>query len=325
MNIPLFEKLHSGGQLSDASFQKIKVADNNRLFSLYWELRTILYLGILLLSGGLGILVYKNIDTIGHQVILAFIAAVCMSSFVYAHKKKPAYTNNKAISPNSFFDYIVLLGCLTMVTFIGYLQFQYNVFGTKYGLAAFIPMVLLFAAAYYFDHLGVLSMAITALAAWAGFAVTPSTILQDNDFNSETILLTGALLGILLVVAGLVSTKRKIKAHFEFTYSNFGANLLFICTLGAMFMYDQVYAAYLLVLTGICFFFYKKALRDRSFYFLLILTLYFYTGLTYTIIRGLFEMSSDIGGVYLACFYFIFSAIALIIFLVKMNKKIKAS
>jgi len=325
MNIPLFEKLHSSGHLSDESLQKIKAADNNKLFSLHWELRTILYLGILLLSGGLGILIYKNIDTIGHQVILAFIAAVCIGSFWYAHKKKPLYTNNKAVSPDSFFDYIVLLGCLTMVTFIGYLQFQYNVFGTKYGLATFIPMVLLFAAAYYFDHLGVLSMAITTLAAWAGFAVTPSTILQDNDFNSESVLLTGFLLGILLVLTGFASAKKKIKAHFEFTYSNFGAHLLFICSLGAMFMYERVYAAYLLLLTGICFFFYKKALRDKSFYFLLILTLYFYIGLTYTIIRGLFEMSSDIGGIYLACFYFIFSAIALIIFLVKMNKKIKGS
>jgi hypothetical protein len=65
-------------------------------------------------------------------------------------------------------DYILLLGCLLLLILIAYLQFQYNVFGNRYGLATFIPMVLLFISAYYFDHIGVLTMAITNLAAWAG-------------------------------------------------------------------------------------------------------------------------------------------------------------
>jgi hypothetical protein len=324
MDIPLFEKLHADGHLSDVSLQKVKAANSNKLFSLHWELKTILYLGVLLLSSGLGILVYKNIDTIGHQVILAFIAAVCTGCFVYCFKKKDPYTNNKVTQPNTFFDYILLLGCLTLVTFIGYLQFQYNVFGNRYGLATFIPMVLLFATAYYFDHLGVLSMAITTLAAWAGFAVTPSTILEDNDFNSETILLTGSLLGVLLITAAFFSVRRKIKAHFQFAYSNFGAHLLFICVLGAMFSYEREYVLYFLLLIALSYFFYRKALHDRSFYFLLILALYFYIGLSYTFIKLIFDANSDMGGVYLSFFYFILSAIGLIFFLIAMNKKIKA-
>ncbi|MDQ6764326.1 MAG: hypothetical protein M3015_17115 [Bacteroidota bacterium] len=64
------------------------------------------------------------------------------------------------------FDYILLFGCLSLLTFVGYLQFEYNVFGNKWGLATFIPMVVLFMAAYYFDHLGVLILAIVNLAAW---------------------------------------------------------------------------------------------------------------------------------------------------------------
>jgi hypothetical protein len=325
MDIPLFEKLHSDGHLSDVSLQKVKAASSNKLFSLHWELKTILYLGVLLLSSGLGILVYKNIDTIGHQFILAFIAAVCTGCFVYCFKKKNPYSNNKVTQPNTFFDYILLLGCLTLITFIGYLQFQYNVFGNRYGLATFIPMLLLFATAYYFDHLGVLSMAITTLAAWAGFAVTPSTILEDNDFNSETILLTGSLLGVLLLTAAFFSVKRKIKAHFQFTYSNFGAHLLFICVLGAMFSYGRLYGLYFLLLIAVSYFFYRKALYDKSFYFLLILALYFYIGLSYTFIKLTIDTNSDMGAIYLCFFYFILSAIGLIFFLIRMNKKIKAS
>src|SRR5882672_2103524 len=76
MNPLLAEQLHAQGLLSDTSLEKVKAAEAGRLFSVHWELKTLLYLGVLLLSGGLGVLVYKNIDTIGHQAVLAFIAAV---------------------------------------------------------------------------------------------------------------------------------------------------------------------------------------------------------------------------------------------------------
>lgn len=324
MNLPLFEQLYAGGHVSGASLQKIKAAQSNKLFSLHWELKTMLYLGVLLLSGGLSILVYKNIDTIGHQVILFVIAAVCAGCFFYCFKKKLPYSNEKVLSPDSFFDYILLLGCLTFVTFVGYLQFQYNVFGNRYGLATFIPMLVLFFTAYYFDHLGVHSMAITTLAAWAGIAVTPARILQKNDFNSETIIITGFFLGLCLIAAGYFSASKKIKQHFEFTYSNFGTHILFISTLAGMFHFDTIYLLLFLVLGGISYFFYRKAIKERSFYYLLILSLYLYIGLSYCVIRLIFDTgNTGIGSVYLLCLYFILSATGLIFFLIRMNKKIK--
>jgi hypothetical protein len=325
MNLSLFEQLHADGHVSDVSLQKIKTAQSNKLFSLHWELKTMLYLGVLLLSGGLSILVYKNIDTIGHQVILFVIAAVCAGCFFYCFKKKLPYSNTRVVSPNSFFDYILLLGCLTFITFVGYLQFQYNVFGTRYGLATFIPMLVLFFTAYYFDHLGVHSMAITTLAAWVGIAVTPAHILQQNDFKSETIIITGFLLGICLIAAGYFSATKKIKQHFEFTYSNFGTHILFISTLASMFHFEAIYLLLFLVLGGISYFFYRKAIRERSFYYLLILSLYLYIGLSYCVIRLIFDAANTgIGSIYLLCMYFILSATGLIFFLIGMNKKIKS-
>src|SRR5882757_9506041 len=211
MDQHLFKKLHAEGLIADDSLRKITALEEGRLFSLHWELKTLLYLGVTLLSGGLGVLVYKNIDTIGHQVVLAFIALVCAGCFYYCIRKKAPFTFFKVPPPNAFFDYILLLGCLTFITFIGYLQFEYTFFGNAYGLATFIPMVVLFFSAYYFDHLGVLSLAITNLAAWAGIAVTPLQILKENDFANERLIYTGLALGILLVLAGLTSERRNFK------------------------------------------------------------------------------------------------------------------
>jgi hypothetical protein len=325
MEINSFYNLHKDGILSDASFNKIKNSASNKLFSLHWELKTILYLGILLLSGGLSILIYKNIDTIGHQAILLFIAVVFIGCFFYCYTHKLPFSTTRVSSPNTFFDYILLLGCLTFITFIGYLQFQYHLFGFKYGLATFIPMLVLFFTAYYFDNIAILSMAITALAAWAGIAVTPLTILRNNDFNSDTIIFTEFFLGIALMLLGYFSCNKLIKKHFEFTYSNFGTHLLFISILAAIFHFDNLYLLFFLLLAMVSFLYYLKAVKEKSFYYLLVFSLYFYIGLSYTLITLLFsDEGLNIGGVYLAFIYFILSAIFLIVFLIKMNRQLKS-
>jgi Predicted membrane protein (DUF2157) len=324
MNYSLFEKLYEDGILTAASLEKVKEQQSKRLFSVHWELKTILYLGVLLLSTGLGILVYKNIDSIGHQAILLFIALISAGGFVYCFKTKLPFSTGKVASPNSFFDYILLLACLSFVTFIGYLQYQYHFFGDRFGLVTFIPMVVLFFTAYFFDHLGILSLAITNLAAWVGIAVTPTQILKENDFNSGTIIITAAVLGIGLIATGIITRKQDIKSHFAFTYINFGMHLLFISTLAGMFQFENIYLLWFLFLIGIAFYFYKEAMRTKSFYFLLILTLYSYIGLSYVVIQLLFyTLHADMGGVYLAFLYFIGSAAGLILFLIRINKKIK--
>ncbi|HEY6900798.1 MAG TPA: DUF2157 domain-containing protein, partial [Puia sp.] len=152
MHTQTFKTLHAEGLLSESSLKRVEAHKTTSLFSLFPELRLLLYLGVILLTGGLGILVYKNIDTIGHQAVLAFIALVTIGSFFYCLRKKPPFSRDQVTSPNAWFDYILLLGCLSLLIFLGYLQYAYNVFGDNYGLATFIPMVILFVAAYYFDH-----------------------------------------------------------------------------------------------------------------------------------------------------------------------------
>ncbi|MEP6750368.1 MAG: DUF2157 domain-containing protein [Bacteroidota bacterium] len=323
MDIILFEKLHEEGLLGDASLGRIKEAEKNKLFSLHWELKSLLYLGVLLLSGGLGVLVYKNIDTIGHTAILIFIAAISAGGFAYCVKTKLPFSTGKVISPNSFFDYILLLACLAFVTFIGYLQYQYHFFGNRFGLVTFIPMVVLFFSAYYFDHLGILSLAITSLCAWAGITVTPIRILQDNDFDSNTLIYTGLVMGAGLIALGAATRMKNIKAHFGFTYTNFGMHILFISVLAGMFKFENIFLLWFLLLVAVAVYFYREAIRSKSFYILLVLTLYGYIGVTYVIIRFL-TWGADLGGIYFTFLYFIGTAVGLILFLIRMNKKLKA-
>ena len=322
MEISAFEQLRDQQIISDADLEKIKNVERSKPTSVHWDLLTLLYLGIFLLTTGLGILVYKNIDTIGHDIIIAVIAVSCIACFFYCFKKSKSYSNKKIEAPNVLFDYILLFGCLLLITLIGYLQFQYNAFGNRWGLATFIPMVLLFAAAYYFDHLGVLSLAITTLAAWVGISVTPLEILNNNDFSSERIIISGAVLGVALVGLAELSERRNVKAHFAFTYKNFGTHILFISSIAALFHFEEIYFIIFLLFGGIAFFFYKNAVKENSFYFLVITFLYSYIALGYVVIRLLSEVG-DMGSIYLGLFYFIGSGIGLIRILMHYNKTLK--
>jgi len=322
--ISLFKKLHAEGFISDASFEKVQAESANRLLSVQWELKTILYLGVLLLSGGLGILVYKNIDTIGHQAILAFIALVSAGCFYYCNKNKLPFGWGKIAAPNLLSDYLLLLGCLTFIGLIAYLQYQYNVFGNRYGLATFIPMVLLFFVAYYFDHLGILTMAITSFAAWMGLTVTPLHLIQSNDFSDSRIIFTGMGIGLVLLIAAWATQRRKWKAHFEFTYSNFGTNVLYVSLLAAMFRFEEIgWLLWFVIFALFAFYTYRKSIAERSFYFLLITSLYSYIAVSFVVVKILSFGGFETGFLYLGFSYFIASAIWLITFLIKTNKRFK--
>ena len=322
MDTLFFEKLHAEGLLDDPCLQKIKSAPQNNNFSLHWEIKTILYVGVLLLTSGISLLVYKNIDSIGHLAILLFIASICVCCFYYCFKNKLPFSLQKVASPNSFFDYILLLGTLSFLIFLGYLQFKYSVFGNRFGLATFIPMVVLFFIAYYADQLSILSLAITNLAAWVGMVITPSKILYDNDFNSNHLIISALLLGGVLIAAGMIIKRWNIKAHFEFTYTNFGAHIFYIACIAAMFNFKIPSVIWLVLMAGISYLFYMKALKEKSFYFLLILTLYLYIGLSVVIIKLM--LYSSLESITLALMYLISSAIGLVVLLFEMNKKIKS-
>lgn len=326
MNILLFTKLQKEGLISEESLNRIREKESSRLFSLHWEIRLVLYLGIMLLSTGLGVLIYKNIDSIGHQAILVLIALTCTGCYLYCFRNKNPFSIKKVEAPNAFFDYVLLLASLLLISFIGYLQFQYTVFGNRYGLATFFPMVIFFCTAYYFDHLGVLGLAITNLAAWLGLTVTPTRLLSANDFKSGSIIITAVLLSILLLVVGQITLQKSFKKHFAFTYTNFGLHIFYVAALAGMFQYEGIYLLWFAALALASYLFYQKAVREKSFYIMVVSAIYSYIALSYVVIQLLSQLNHfDMGSIYLGFIYFIVSGVLFIVFLMRSNKKLKSN
>ncbi|MGL4385814.1 MAG: DUF2157 domain-containing protein, partial [Flavobacterium sp.] len=58
------------GFMTNKQLDAIEEYQNLGIFSLHTELRLLLYLSVLLFTSGIGILIYQNIDSIGHDAII---------------------------------------------------------------------------------------------------------------------------------------------------------------------------------------------------------------------------------------------------------------
>jgi hypothetical protein len=324
MNVRLFRQLHSQELISDAEMQCIE-KQKTQPVPVRQDLLFVLYAGILLPVYGLGTLIYRNIDAIGHGVVAGVIAVLCAGCFIGGRKYTSGFSRSKTEPAHYVADYLVLPGALLLPLLAGYIQYAYQFFGERWGLATFVPMVLLFLAAYYYDHLGVLSLAVANLAAWLGITVAPLQMMEDNDFTNEKLIYTGVLLGCLLLLMAYASVQRNIKSHFADIYRNFGLHIFFISLTAGLFHFHFPFPAvmWFLFIGVACYLLATRALLINSYYLMVVTALYAYVGVSYMIIYSLCKTGNDDGAIFLILLYGVLSGIGLIMLLVHLHKKIK--
>jgi hypothetical protein len=284
----LIKKLLEEKIIIQEKADEITAFEATKPLSVYWELRSLLLLGISLFGTGIGILIYQNIDTIGHGVLIAMIAFLCGLCFWYAYKNRQAFVWAEVKNPNPLSDFALLGACVLFLILEGYVQFQYALFGDSYGLATFIPAALFIFLSYFFDHQGVLSMGITLLGSWLGLEVSPKNILSTFQITNSPLVHTAILYGFALIALGWYSEWKALKKHFSFTFYLFGANLSFMALLTALFSFDLKFAYFLLIvlLSTLCIF---HARQTKSYLLLLLGVFYGYVGLSYFIFHNLNE------------------------------------
>jgi Predicted membrane protein (DUF2157) len=306
----LLNRLLEKNIISSEKASQITAYENQKPVSIFWELRSLLYLGISCLSGGLGILIYQNIDSIGHSVLIGFIAIFCLVCFWYSCKHRTPFTWEEVQSASFLSEYSLLGACVLFLVLEGYLQYQYNFFGERYGLATFIPAVLFFGVAYFFDHRGILSMAITAAGSWLGLSIAPKSLFKTFDIITNDLVYTGIAFGVLLVLIGWLSEWKDKKKHFAFTYYFFGANVAFISILTALFSFDWkfIHLLLLLAMSAVAIF---HARQTKSYLLLLMVIIYGYIGFTYYVFSN-FNFDQYL---FFSFFYFMISCGAVVYFL----------
>lgn len=294
------------GSLPAGLAARLEAARGSRPFSIFWETRILLYLGVATLAGGLGILAYKHIDSIGHQAILAAIALLAAGCFWQCARKAQAFTWGNAGRTASGSEYLLWLGALLTGTFVGYLQFRYSVFGNRASLAVATPALFYLFLAYRFDHRGVLQLGISGMCAAVGVAISPMALARSGltwaHLSVATTLATAAVLGAAAWHAHAWDRKR----HFAFSYAHFAAHLGMLGSLGGLFAASgwQAWMYFALAATGTAGLWrYARSARDA--YFLLIAVAYGYVAVSYGVVH--FLLVGSWGAFYLVLLWFLLS------------------
>ena len=293
--------------------------ERTKPLSLHYETRAMLSVGILLLTAGLGLLIYEHYEEIGDVAILGGISALCVASFAFAWRFRPPLSAAKVSSTSVFGDYALLLGCLLFLSLEGYAQYRFNVFGTRYGLATFLPAVLFVILAYRFDHQGVLTMGLTALASWVGVTVRPLQLRLRTNFFDEPTVWAAIGLGVILIAMAVVGHRQRVKAHFTHTLLTFGGNLLLLALLAGVFNFADRRLLYGLLLLVACVGFDQYARRDRAFLFMLMGVVYGDIGLTYLLGDAVDGMALP-PEVYML--YFTLASVGVVLYLIANYRKL---
>jgi len=171
------------------------------------ELRTLAWLGVMMISTGVGILIYKHRDQIGALAIAIALGALAAACYVWVSLRPHAPLD----------DYVILLGALLISADAGFIETQFHVLGGEWQRHFLLLAIVHAATAYWFDSRAVLSLSIVALAAWLG-------VEQRGLFNNELQFAARAF-----ICAGVLVLWRVLNRRPEFAplFDQFAINLAF--------------------------------------------------------------------------------------------------
>jgi hypothetical protein len=195
------------------------------LISVRLEIRLLLYVGVLLLTSGVGVLVVEHQKQIGPLAIAGALALGTLVCLAWVVRTAPPFSWRDVESPNVAFDYILLLGVLLFASALGYVEAQFTVLGERWAHHLLVVGLVYLLAAYRWDSRTVLGLALTTLAAWRGVAMSLRAaslgIGHADDLRANAI-----AIGLIYVALAVLSVRLELKAHFEDVFGNTGLILL---------------------------------------------------------------------------------------------------
>lgn len=316
-NYRVLQFLYERKLISERQFQSIKSYQSLGIFSIRQELLFLLYIGVLCFTSGIGIIVYKHIDSIGHLALLAGIVLLISGCYWMAYRNAPIFSVSETRFTSPLFDYAVLAGSLLVCTFFGYLQTQYEVLGADYSIAALLASGITLSAAFYFDNKSAYALGISAFATFLGIVVTPQAIINNQIYMHQWQTIAGLALSLALSLWYEYADRHNIKRHFGVVTVSFALHLTGLCCLKGLF--ENMWPFYIFLLAAAAYYFYLKSYELASTSLFVFTLLYGYLGMNIFLAKliALIQVPfADIIG-FLSPFYILLS----IWFFIKLTKR----
>jgi hypothetical protein len=261
----------ASGIISEEQYALLSSYVRHERFSIFVELSALLYFGVLSIIAGLTWTFRDYIDRLGDVAILSLLMILMAVSFGYCFIKTRPYSNDEVEAPTFAFDYVLYFACLVFSSTLAFIQTRFAIF---HGWAAhlLIASLVFGALAYRFDNRFVLSLALSTLAGYLGLRFDLFDSMRD-----DTLRMLGMLYGALLLGAGWLLYRARIKRHFFDVYLQIGANAILLANAHGTVDGSSFYLFALLILSAASI---VLGIRYRRFAFVLYGTVYGYFGLT---------------------------------------------
>jgi hypothetical protein len=208
-------RLVEAGVLPPDEAPRLLRAARDELVSVHGELRTLLYVGVLLVTGGVGLLVKENLDRIGPLAIAVAIGLAALAALAWVLRVAPPFSWREAASPNLGFDYVLLLGVLLAAADLAYVEVRFTPLGAHWPWHLLIVSVFTALAAFRFDSRVVFSLALSTFAAWRGVSVADVGGKLLGSHGVDAVRWNAIGCGALFVLLGFAMKRTGRKAHFE--------------------------------------------------------------------------------------------------------------
>lgn len=217
------------------------------LVSVWLEIRLLLYVGVLLLTSGIGLVVTEFHEQIGPWTIAGGIAAAAAACLIWVARKSPPFSWGEVRSPSIAFDYVLLLGLLLFASDLAYIEAFFTLLGPHWAHHLLVVAIVYLIAAYRWDSRMILGLALSTFAAWRGVSITLGSLWRGEG----ELRVNALLLGALYVAAAWHSVQMQKKAHFEEVFANGGLLLVLGGLVSGTIGRGSAWGAWLLVLLGV--------------------------------------------------------------------------
>jgi uncharacterized membrane protein len=218
---PELRTLQAEGLVDGATAARLLAADRRDVFSVQPELRLAMYAGVLLVVGGVGMVLARNLDRIGPLAIalgLALAAIVCAV---------PALRAKLAGRPlNVTADYLLLLGALLASADLAYVETQFKLLGPLWSWHLLWLAVAHALLAYTFRSTLVLAASLTSLAGWFGAGSTIGDVVLS--YTSPEVGTRALACAAVIAAWRNVDLRVRPASQFSGTFDHFAANLAFV-------------------------------------------------------------------------------------------------
>lgn len=235
----IHKKLFDQGLIEQSQYNYIEMINDKSKVSVFYELRSLLYVGILFFTSGVAYFGYNHFTHVGHLFAMLSLSATLIFVLYKVFKLSHPFSANKVIVEHNYFDYFVLFVALLWISLWTYIQFYFGLLEILIRPVSFVSTLLFFGLAYRFDNKAVLVLGITSLAASVGVTVSPLDWINGGYFSLKSLYYSSIVLGTALILISYVTIHRGVKNHFRSTYLHFGYLLLISGLLVAEFESDS--------------------------------------------------------------------------------------